>query len=49
MAHGASVFALFERFVATGSHRLFLVDEGGVLAGLVSLKDALALVIGSVG
>ena len=44
----SSVFEMFERFVSSGSHRLFVADEGGKLVGVLSLKDALALVIGSV-
>ena len=42
----ASVSELFAKFAASGSHRLFLVDADRQLIGIVSLKDALALILG---
>ena len=42
----ASVAELFAKFAASGSHRLFLVDADRQLIGIVSLKDALALILG---
>lgn len=41
-----SVHELFETFVKAKAHRLYLIDVSRRVCGVVSLKDALALVIG---